>query len=590
MKNIGRILRLARPLHPLMWLLAALILIGSIFALVTPLLSKSIVDQITAQLGAGTGSLSALYGLIALAFLFSLLEVLTTSISNRLGDHFSGRLRKFLTEVYYEHVLSLPQSYFDSELSGKIVNQLNRGNLTIENFIKMSTNFMLPTLIQSIFTIAVLAYYSIPVSLLVAALFPIYLVISYYSAKRWGTYEVKKNAIEDSLRGRMQEVITNIKLVKSFIAERREWDDASDKLEKSNQIYAKQSTEYHLFDFGRNFSLIIILVGVNLVVFRNAFMGVLTLGEMVLILQLVNQARRPLFAMSFILSQIQKAEAGSKEYFEVLDIQATEHWPARLTRYRVKHPQITLDNISFEYKDSDLVLKDLSLTLKNGQTYALVGHSGAGKTTLVNLIMKLYEPTAGQITLNHQTYADLGHAKVRQQISFVLQDNELFSTTIRNNVTYGAPKATDKQIITALKQANAWEFVQKLPKDLDSKIGERGVRLSGGQKQRIQIARAILADTPILILDEATSSLDAKSEHEVQTALDKLMQNRLTIIIAHRFSTIQNVDNIIVLDGGQIAASGSPSDLAKQDGIYRDLMKYQLEGNQKLLESYGLVG
>ncbi|HRN70350.1 MAG TPA: ATP-binding cassette domain-containing protein, partial [Candidatus Woesebacteria bacterium] len=177
---------------------------------------------------------------------------------------------------------------------------------------------------------------------------------------------------------------------------------------------------------------------------------------------------------------------------------------------------------------------------------------------------------------------------VRSHISLVFQENELFSTTVFENVSYGKPHATENEVIDALKKANAYEFVSKLPKGIHAEIGERGVKLSGGQKQRLQIARAILADSPILILDEATSSLDAKSEKLVQDALEVLIKNRLVIIIAHRFSTIQNADKILVIENGTIVDSGAPGTLAKKKGIYSELLQYQIQGNQKLLEKYEL--
>jgi ATP-binding cassette subfamily B protein len=251
-------------------------------------------------------------------------------------------------------------------------------------------------------------------------------------------------------------------------------------------------------------------------------------------------------------------------------------------------PSIEFKNISFKYEGSENVLNDVSFKILPHEKVALVGHSGAGKSTIVNLIMKLYTPTAGDIFLKDKKYSSLSHKSVRDNISLVFQENELFSSTIRENVAYSKPDATDKEIISALKSANAYDFVLKFPKGLDSEIGERGVRLSGGQKQRIQIARAILRNAPILILDEATSSLDAKSEFEVQQALEVLMKNRLTIIIAHRFSTIQNVDKIIVIEDGMISNYGTPQELSSQKGLYAELLKYQIDGNQKLLDQFGL--
>ena len=244
--------------------------------------------------------------------------------------------------------------------------------------------------------------------------------------------------------------------------------------------------------------------------------------------------------------------------------------------------------MNLTYDQSYKVLNDISFTIKKNKSVALVGHSGAGKSTVINLILKFYNPTDGSIYLKDKNYKELDHSFVRQNISLVFQENELFSTSVRENVAYGTPDATEQEIVKALKLANAYDFVMKLPKGLDSEVGERGVRLSGGQKQRIQIARAILKNAPILILDEATSSLDAKSEKEVQDALENLMKHKLVIIIAHRFSTIQNVDKILAIDNGRIVESGTPQELSKKKGVYSDLLNYQIEGNKKLLERFDI--
>lgn len=585
MKNIAKIFRLAKPLYGLTGIIAFLILIGSLLELVAPIVSKYVVEEIERQVNTGDGDLDRLFVLIAAGFALATLGTVITTVSNRLGDHFGGRLRKFLTEKFYDKVLRLPQTYFDSELSGKIVNQLNRGVFTIQGFANTATNFILPTFLQAIFTIAVMAYFSWQIALLITLLFPIYLYLTYLSTKRWGVLEVKKNKHEDITRGRIQEVISNIKVVKTFLTEYVEAKFISKEQSKINEIYAKQSSMFHILDFIRNFSLQVILLGVSVIVFVNTFQGNLSFGSMVLILQLVNQVKWPLFAMSFILTQIQMAESGSKEFFEVLDLDATENFARLRSDFKVEHATLEFRNVGFSYKDSEKVLSDVSLVIAPQEKIALVGHSGAGKSTIVNLILKFYEPTSGELLMNGKSYHDLTPADVRQNISLVFQDNELFSSTIRENVAYGT-EASEEEVIAALKKANAYDFVSKLKKGLDSKIGERGVRLSGGQKQRIQIARAILNDAPILILDEATSSLDSKSEHEVQVAVENLIQDKLVIIIAHRFSTIQNVDRIFVIDQGRIVDSGTPKELSTRKGIYSDLLNYQIEGNKKLLENF----
>ncbi len=580
MKNIGKIIVISKPLYGILVGLALLIVATAALELSTPLVSKLIVDNIVAR-----GDLNHLTFLIVLTFLLAILGTIFTAVTERLGDHFAGKQRKLLTETFYHKVLALPQAYFDSEISGKIVNQLNRGIFSTQAFINASTNFILPMFLQSAFTIFILARYSWTVAGLTFILFPIYLAISFYSSKKWGQEEVLKNKIEDVTRGRIGEVIGNIKIVKGFNTQKAEYQFVSTALTESNKIYARQSQTFHLFDFARNFSLNLVLLGINLIVFYNTFQNIFTIGEMVLIVQLILQARRPLFAMSFILTQVQNAESGSKEFFEILSLPATDKYEDNFPHQKIKEPAIEFKNVGFKYEKSGLVLDGATFKIGHHEKIALVGPSGAGKTTIINLILKLYDASTGEIFLKGRKYSDLSNSYVRNNIALVFQENELFSTTIRDNVTYGT-KATEEEIVAALKLANAWEFVKGLPNGLDSEVGERGVRLSGGQKQRIQIARAVLRNAPILILDEATSSLDAKSEKEVQDALSKLMANKLVIVIAHRFSTIQNVDKVAVLDGGKIVEFGDPQTLAKKPGVYRDLLNYQIEGNKKLLEGF----
>ena len=586
MKNILKIIKISKTLHGIAATIVILIVASSVIELIPPILSKFIVDEILVQIKNQTGNFQKLIFLILLSFLLSLISQIITTASERLGDHFAGRLRKFLTEKFYEKVLTLPQTYFDGEISGKIVNQLNRAIFTIQTFINGSTNFILPMFLQSVLTIAVLAYYNIPIAIFVFILFPIYMTLSYYSTKKWGKYEVEKNKIADITRGRIFEVIGNIKLVKSALAEKNEFNFAANNLTKINKIFAHQSWTFHKFDFLRNFSLILIILGIDIIAFKNTFQGNITLGTLVLIIQMVNQARRPLFAMSFILTNIQQAESGSREYFEILNLKSKEDFQKATPAKKLKNPTLEFKKVSFKYQKGQKVLQNISFKCAHGEKVALVGHSGTGKTTIVNLILKLYEPDSGTILLDSLNYQKLSTQFVRSNIALVFQDAELFSSTVLHNVAYTKPNAAKDQIIDALKLANAYDFVQKLPKGINSEIGERGVKLSGGQKQRIQIARAILKDSPILILDEATSSLDAKSEREVQIGLENLVRAKLVIIIAHRFSTIQNVNKVIVVDEGKITDIGTPQNLAKKPGVYSDLLRYQIEGNQKLLEKF----
>ncbi len=589
MENIFKIIRYAKPQHKWIVVACVLITVQAVLQQATPITLKYVVDELSQQISSGTGNYTRLTYLFALILIINVSGVVLSSLNQRLGDHISSRLGRHLTEVYYRKIFTLPQKYFDSEMSGKVVNQLNRGILSISNFIGAATNFIVPALLQAVFGIAVLAYFDLTIGLLALSVFPVYIAISNYSTKKWGKIQEEKNIHEDASRGRIAEVISNIKLVKTYNTQKREWEFISGKYETINKLYDKQSTQYHVLNFIREFGLEIAFIGILFIVFRNTFFGILSLGEMVLIIQLMNQLRWPLYGMSFILEQVQRAEADSKAFFEVLDIKEAEVFQTKRLPRLLKKLEIKMEKVSFSYEDGSEVLSDINLNLNDHQKVALIGHSGSGKTTLVNLILKLYEPTQGEIFLSGKRYSETDHSWIRSHMALVFQDSELFSSTIRENVAYGSQKATDKEIIDALKKANAYEFVQKFKDGLDAQIGERGVKLSGGQKQRIQIARAILHDKPILILDEATSSLDSKSEKLVQDALEKLFKNRLVIIIAHRFSTIQNVDRVIVLDKGTITDEGSPRELARRKGIYSELLQYQVEGNKKLLREYELA-
>ena len=586
MNHILKIIAISKPYHKWVWILSVLILISAVLQILSPVLFKQVVDQAEQQLVNNSGDVVKAYQLLGLMFGLGIASTLIDSISMRLGDYTSGRIGRYLTEKFYQKILTLPQKYFDSQISGKIINQLSRGIISLQDFLGALSNFIVPALIQTIFTLGVMAYYNLLIAGLATITFPLFLILSYYSTQKWGKFEVMRTKIEDLSRGRIQEVISNIKLVRSFNQQHHEYRYVSDQLQTSVGIYDQQSTTYHVINFLRNTGLEVIIIIIFVILFRQTFSSTMSFGELVLILQLLNQLRRPLFSMSFVIERIKRAETGSKEYFEILALESTETMPQKHLRPPTKLPSIEFCHISFEYENSEKVLSDISFKLDKSETVALVGHSGAGKTTIVNLILKFYNPTQGDILFNGKNYQTLSHQQIRSAISLVFQDSELFSTTIRDNVAYGSPNATDEKVIKALKKANAYDFVKTFKAGIDQPIGERGIKLSGGQKQRIQIARAILMDAPILILDEATSSLDAKSEKLVQDALEKLMQNKLVLIIAHRFSTIQNVDRILVLDNGQIVDQGNPQSLAKKEGLYSELLHYQIQGNQKLLEKF----
>jgi len=312
---------------------------------------------------------------------------------------------------------------------------------------------------------------------------------------------------------------------------------------------------------------------------------------MVLLVQYAMLIRIPIFSISFLIDQTQRAIANTKDYFEVMDVKPDIIDLPNAKELKVTKGEIEFNDTSFAY-DHKPVLNNISFTLKPDFKTALVGESGEGKTTITNLLMRLYEPRSGKILIDGQDISKVSQSSLREKIGVVFQEPALFSGTIKENISYSNPNASDQEIINAAKAANAHKFITKFEKGYETEIGERGLKLSGGEKQRIAIARAILKDAPILVLDEATSSLDSRSEVEVQNALKELMKGRTTLIIAHRLSTISQVDQIITLSGGKVQETGSPEELARSGGIYDQLLSIQkghTESAKKKLKAYELA-
>ncbi|MEI7603985.1 MAG: ABC transporter ATP-binding protein [bacterium] len=555
------------------------IVLISLLNLVSPLLNKNIVDIIVNNVQNNKPDLNSLIFILVLILISDLVITFLTNIAGYLGDILAALLKTNLMNKYYKHVLSLQIGYFDNEQTGKIVSKLQRGIDNITQFINSAANNFLPFFLTALFTVIYLAFYSWEIAILLAVLFPVYIIISDKSSKTWIKRQNDINKINDKQFGRATEVVSSIRVVKSFINEKLESSFFKKKRIEIEALTKVQSRGYHIFDVYRRLFLNIILFAIYAYIIYFTYTGRYTLGEMTLLLQLVTQARFPLFAMSFILSQIQQAVAGSKDFFDVLNEKAEINDLPDAKNIKNVQGNIKFDNVSFNYSTSGKsidVIKNISFDLKQGEKLAIVGMSGEGKTTLTNLFLRFYEARTGTISIDDQDITKITQNSLHKNIGVVLQDSLLFSGSILENIKYGRPEASDDEVYNAAKAANAHDFILTFDKGYETEIGERGVKLSGGQKQRISIARAILKNAPILVLDEATSSLDSKAELEVQKAINKLMEGKTTMIIAHRLSTIKNVDKIIVLQGGTIAEQGSPEDLAKySDGIYAELLKLQ---------------
>jgi ATP-binding cassette subfamily B protein len=590
MKDILKILKIGSGLRKSYILVSMFTVILSLMTLVQPLLTGWAIDEI----GRGTNADVMYAALLAFGiFGLDLLQTLFSNFSGHIGDQIQVKLQKILSVRYYEHVLKLPQRYFDEEKSGKIIARLNRSIEQITRFINMMTNNFLQFIFSTVFSLIIVSIISWEVGLLLASLYPIFIWMTVRSSSTWIEYQSKKNTHIDTASGRFAESVTQSSVVKSFNQQKRELSFFSKNLSKVVDYDKPQSKYWHRKDTERRVILNVIFFAVYTFIFVRGAQGAFTPGQAVALILYAMNIRIPIFTISFLVQNTQRAVADSRDYFEIMN--ENVELDDSGDKLQVTGGLVSFKNVVFGYGDNDSsVIKNVSFTASPGQKVALVGESGEGKTTLTNLLLRMYDADGGSIMIDGQSIAEVSRKSLRSNISVVFQEPNLFSGTIKENIGYANPKATDKEIEKAAKAANADEFISKYEKGYNTEIGERGLKLSGGQKQRIAIARAILKDAPILILDEATSSLDSKSELMVQEALERLMKDRTTIIIAHRLSTIQNVDQIVALKNGKVAETGSPAKLAKAGGIYSNLLQVQTarskEERQEALQKFGIVG
>ncbi len=542
-------------------------------------------------------TISALLGKDRLAILsFAAMAVLAIALVGALSSY----TEKYLTtsvgqwvmhdlrRTLYHHVQRLSLAYHDQKRTGDLISRVTSDIDAIQSLISTTLLGLVVNVLTLVGMIAVMFYLSWQFTLIALLVAPALFVVVYSFTRRikQATRAVRRK--EGEVVSVLEEVLSSIRVVKAFARE----DYEQQRFEQQSL----ESVEMALRARGIKAKLaplveVIVAAGTCLVLWYGARLvlaGELTSGELLVFLLYLGKMYKPMRELSKMTDTLSKAAIGFERVREVLE---TEMQVRDLPNARVAprfKGRIEFDHITFGYEENRLVLKNLSLQIEPGQLAALVGPTGAGKSTIISLIPRFYDPSSGQVRIDDQDVRNFKIKSLRQQISFVLQESLLFRAPIWQNIAYGKPEAAREEIVRAAELANASEFIDKMPEGYDTLIGERGVTLSGGQRQRIAIARAIIRNSPILILDEPSTGLDAASEQLVFDALARLMESKTSIVIAHRLATIKKADVIFVIDDGVVVERGTHAELLARGGLYSELYEIQFR-QEEPVEAFSRV-
>lgn len=566
----------------------ALMLVSRAVGFVLPYSTKFLVDDVFGQ---------KQYDLLKwVALAVGISTIITAITSFALSQVLGVAAQRAITEMrkrIQSHIERLPTSYFDSTQTGQLISRIMRDAEGIRNLVGTGLGQILGGILSALVSMVVLFYLNWQITLITLAVLAVFGFVLSYAFKKLRPLFRDRGEIEAQVTGRLNEGLGGIRIVKAYTAEKREelsFARGAHRLFRNiaSSLTGVSATGAFASVIIGAIAVVMIYFGGNAVIanFQNPATG-MTSGDFAMYIAFTIFMVMPVVDLANIGTQITEAFAGLDRISEVFDMK-TETDEDKL-KQALPHIDGTIDfdNVHFEYEENVPVLKGVSFHTEAGKTTALVGSSGSGKSTILSLVLNFIQPTSGKILIDAKDLQTVKLQDYRRHLGVVLQDNFLFDGTILENIRFSNPHATFEEIREVCRVANADEFIEKFPEGYKTIVGERGVKLSGGQKQRIAIARALLANPRILILDEATSSLDSESESLIQEGLNRLRKDRTTFVIAHRLSTIRSADQILVVEAGEILERGTHDELIEQSGRYKQLYDKQYKFEQNLFVNPG---
>ena len=584
-RTLGRLLKYIGRSKVLVILLILIMVVVTLSDLAGPALQGLAIDTISldeatgkfsVDLGAMTGYLIAMGAMFALSSVLALFQGL---IAARLSQNTVYMLRNDL----FKKISKLPIKYTDTHRHGDIMSRMTNDVENVSNAVSQSITALVSSVLTLTGAFIMMLSYGWIMALLACLTIPLTIFVSTSLAKFMRKYFVRQQKLLGELNGQVEEMVTSYKTVVAYGKEEKAvkgFSGISERLRKCS-ISAKVwgSVMGPCMNFLGNFQYVLIAaVGGYFVLFPVSFMRKLSIGNIQSMLQYSKKLTRPVNEIANQYASILTALAGAERIFEIMDSADEIDEGTREVRISEIEGNIVFESIDFSYVEGEPVLRGLDLQVASGQKIAIVGATGSGKTTIVNLLTRFYEIDDGSITVDGINITEMPKDTLRKSIAIVLQDTVLFSDTIRNNIKYGRADATEEEMKAAAALAKADRFIERLPDGYDTVLSEGGSNLSQGQRQLLSIARAVLADPKILILDEATSSVDTRTEMHIQQAMIALMKNRTSLVIAHRLSTIRDADKIVVIKDGRVFESGNHEELLAAGGEYYKLYSNQFAG------------